>query len=128
MSKRDPLQAHNAQRIYHNGIFSRNREYERVEYNTRTCSVKGVRRIIRKRGELAEQVIQIAAPKPAAKKSERRKSNGKRIKASRVGKLQAATLVLTDGWLLEPAHRPDHRPVGRWEDHGRYAKDRLSSH
>lgn len=105
MPKRNPLQAHDAQRIYASGLYSKNREYERVEYNTRTCSIQGVRRIIRKRGSLEEQVVGIvkgsgSAPKPAA--STPKKSRTKRVKASKSGSLQAASHVLKDGWLLEP--------------------------
>jgi hypothetical protein len=103
MSKRNPLQAFNAQLLDAHG--SREGVYgkelvERVKYNTQ-CSIKGVRRIIRKRGDLAESVKEISAPKPVVEKKERRNS-GKRIKASKSGSLSATSYTLKDGWLLEP--------------------------
>lgn len=121
MSKRNPLQAFNAQLLDSHG--SRQGIYgkelvERAKYNTQ-CSIKGVRRIIRKRGDLAEKVTVVAAPKPVVK-SERRKSSGKRIKASRSGKLRSPNAVLGQDGILDVPYVRDDRPQGQWEDHGRW--------
>lgn len=108
MSESNPLQAFNAQQLYRHGsregVYGKE-QVERVKYNTRTCSIKGVRRIIRKRGSLEEKVVGTvkgggSAPKSAA--STPKKSRTKRVKASKPGNLKAAAHTLKNGWLLEP--------------------------
>lgn len=103
MPKRNPLQAFNAQLLDAHG--SREGVYgkelvERVKYNTRTCSIKGIRRIIRKRGDSVEIKELSAPPNPAVKVKKER--SGTRKKASKSGSLKAASYILKDGWLLEP--------------------------